>query len=266
MTYRTEVLADNPTGFWEFEETTGTSAADSSGNGYTATVINCNLDVAGPVGSGVGFNGTDSRVVLGEPNTNAALGAWTWELWLNAQENGAVAGIMGEMVHGGDATLLRLSPGTGSWSLQVVLNQSGTTTFISRNVASLPYNTTMHLVVTIENAQTTSPTIRVYRDGAQIAVFTNVTHALVAPWKQQNLGTRDSSTHRYMGTQAVPAFYTYALSATRVASHFAAASGPSAPTGLTVAAEGAGLRSSWTSGATLHVLERERWTGAGTPP
>lgn len=47
---------------------------------------------------------------------------------------------------------------------------------------------------------------------------------------------------------------------------FVPASAVDAPTGLTVTAQGAGLRAAWTSGESEFVLQRERWTAAGTPP
>jgi hypothetical protein len=37
MSYASVVLADTPLGFWKFNEPSGTSAADSSGNGYNGT-------------------------------------------------------------------------------------------------------------------------------------------------------------------------------------------------------------------------------------
>src|SRR5690348_7032901 len=37
MSYSAEVLADSPLAYWKLDETSGTSAADSSGNSRTAT-------------------------------------------------------------------------------------------------------------------------------------------------------------------------------------------------------------------------------------
>jgi len=268
VSYEAAVLADNPTGYWRFEETSGTSAADSSGNGHTATVNGANLDVEGAVGSGVGFDGVDDRVVLGILNTNNALPGWTWEVWVNVQHSANTnQGIIGEHTHGFRRTLLRQTTQASSWTLQIVLD-IGTDVFTARTVAGLPYDTTMHLAVTFENAQTSNPIIRVYRDGTQVASFSNIGAPLRSPWQQQNLGTRDSSNHLFLGMMDEAAFYTYPLSAARVEAHYDATSAPPTPdppTGLTVVQEGSGLRASWTSDADEFVLRRERWIGPGEP-
>lgn len=39
-TYSAAVLADSPVGYWRLDETSGTTAADSSGNGYDGTYVN----------------------------------------------------------------------------------------------------------------------------------------------------------------------------------------------------------------------------------
>src|SRR6188768_1222096 len=66
--YRNAVLADGATGYWEFEETTGSVANDSASGGGSnngtfvgGTVLN---QTGGPVGLGrsVSFNGADARV------------------------------------------------------------------------------------------------------------------------------------------------------------------------------------------------------------
>jgi hypothetical protein len=57
-------------GFWKFEETGGTTAYDSSGNGNNGTLMNGVLRAAGRVGRGLDFDGTDDYVGIA---VNAAL-------------------------------------------------------------------------------------------------------------------------------------------------------------------------------------------------
>ena len=49
---------------WHMEESTGPVALDSSGNGNDGTLFDVTLGRPGFVGSGFGFNGTDSKIVV----------------------------------------------------------------------------------------------------------------------------------------------------------------------------------------------------------
>lgn len=49
MSYLSEVLADSPALYWRLGEPSGTTAADTSGNGRTGTLDNCNLGLAGAI-------------------------------------------------------------------------------------------------------------------------------------------------------------------------------------------------------------------------
>lgn len=61
--YAAEVLADNPVGYWRFEETSGSTFADeiSTNDG---TVFGADLSAAGQVGSGISFDGTDDYCTI----------------------------------------------------------------------------------------------------------------------------------------------------------------------------------------------------------
>src|SRR5436190_19861696 len=64
--------AASPTGHWRFDEGSGTTAADSSGNGHDGTLINGPLWTTGRIGQGLSFNGVDNRVdVAHAPDLNA---------------------------------------------------------------------------------------------------------------------------------------------------------------------------------------------------
>jgi hypothetical protein len=56
--------APSPTGWWRFEETSGTSAADASGNGNTGTLVNTPTRIVGKIGNALQFNGTNQSVSL----------------------------------------------------------------------------------------------------------------------------------------------------------------------------------------------------------
>jgi hypothetical protein len=54
--------AREPVGHWALDETTGTSAGDSSGNGATGSLVNGPTFVAGQLGNAVSFDGVDDRI------------------------------------------------------------------------------------------------------------------------------------------------------------------------------------------------------------
>lgn len=63
------VLASTPAGYWPLSETSGSTAADDSGNGHAGTYVNVTLNQTGldasqPSAGAVWFSGTDSKVVL----------------------------------------------------------------------------------------------------------------------------------------------------------------------------------------------------------
>ncbi len=84
-------------GLWRFDEGSGTTSADSSGNGNTATLFNGPSWVTGYSGDAVEMDGVNSSVQanigtwFGSNNT-LSVSAWTY---VNANSNGPVVGIAG---------------------------------------------------------------------------------------------------------------------------------------------------------------------------
>src|ERR1700733_5279889 len=76
------VQAQTPTGWWKFDEGTGTTAADSSGNGYNATLVNGVSWVTGKIGDAVSANGVNQYVSIPAVNLSAT-NAVTVTLWTN---------------------------------------------------------------------------------------------------------------------------------------------------------------------------------------
>src|SRR5437867_9500112 len=66
-----------PTAYWKLDETSGTTAADSSGNNHPATLVNGPTFTTGKINNGLSLDGTDDYVDLG----NLGLSAGTLSLW-----------------------------------------------------------------------------------------------------------------------------------------------------------------------------------------
>jgi hypothetical protein len=90
--YIGKVLADSPLGLWMLDEVSGTTAADSSGNGrdatYTASGMTYQLEgVSLAIRRAVRTNGSSSYVTL--PDLSALLGtdhAQSYEIWVNTPQ------------------------------------------------------------------------------------------------------------------------------------------------------------------------------------
>src|SRR5262249_55578537 len=70
----------SPVGWWKFDEGTGGSTADSSGNNDTGTLVGVPVFGPGKLGSGLSFNGSNQYVTI--PHTPAlSLTNFTVSLW-----------------------------------------------------------------------------------------------------------------------------------------------------------------------------------------
>jgi hypothetical protein len=69
-----------PVGWWKFDETTGITTLDSSGSGWTGTLINGPLRVSGKSGNALSFDGANDYVLVSDiPRpTDLSLSAWIY--------------------------------------------------------------------------------------------------------------------------------------------------------------------------------------------
>ena len=75
--------AQSAVGYWTFDEGSGTKAADSSGNGHTATLVNGITWVAGKVGDAVSANGYSRQYISIPAIDLSGTQAVTVALWAN---------------------------------------------------------------------------------------------------------------------------------------------------------------------------------------
>jgi hypothetical protein len=71
-----------PVGWWEFSETSGTTAADVSGNGHAATMVNGASWTAGKTGNAVVADGSNQYVSIPAIDLSGTQ-AITWTAWIN---------------------------------------------------------------------------------------------------------------------------------------------------------------------------------------
>ncbi|MDD5688549.1 MAG: fibronectin type III domain-containing protein [Elusimicrobia bacterium] len=70
---------------WSFDEGTGTTAGDSSGNGYTGNIVNGASWADGKIGNALSFDGVDDYIQL--PNVGISTGSFSIEGWVNPKIN-----------------------------------------------------------------------------------------------------------------------------------------------------------------------------------
>jgi hypothetical protein len=88
ITYAQVVLSDNPLAYWRFDETSGTTAIDSSGNGNTGTYVGgVTLGkpgaIVGDPGTSVGFDGTTAWMNAGDVFAFIGNTPCSFEAWVN---------------------------------------------------------------------------------------------------------------------------------------------------------------------------------------
>jgi hypothetical protein len=75
-------FAPGPVGYWNFDEKTGTTANDTSGNGYTGTLTLGPTWTNGKIGAAIDFDGSNDRVTtastLGLTTANVSASAWVY--------------------------------------------------------------------------------------------------------------------------------------------------------------------------------------------
>lgn len=78
-------ITSNLAGHWAFDEGSGTTATDSSGNGYTASLVGDTSWATGKVGPGsVSFDGSGDYINIPDPNLASGISSFTVSAWFKA--------------------------------------------------------------------------------------------------------------------------------------------------------------------------------------
>jgi concanavalin A-like lectin/glucanase superfamily protein len=177
-TYDAGILANSPVAYWKLNETTGTSAADSSGNGRTATYHGtCTLGVAnginGAADTAAEFDGSSCYVRL--PNYQYFTGGnYTITVWANAttlNSNNPMLNLAQANI--ANFWLLTDNPPNGGMLVAQQVN-SGGEQLASRPAAGLTLNTWVEVDAVYSNGG-----VVIYLDGAPLAIGTEVGHSTV---------------------------------------------------------------------------------------
>lgn len=231
MSYPATILADNPVGYWRFEETSGTSAADATGNGHTGTIGNQVALAVGGVSNksaqgthciptnAFGFTGgaAEPNSIVTVPS-NAAFNPahFSAEAWLLLN----TPNTFGLFHCRDDGTNRQYQFRNHGAVLQAIIWLGGTP--ITFNGTTNIADTKWHHVVLVYDGSN----VFIYLDGnvelesAQSGALASVTTPLALGG--DNI-TGDSNANGYTGRVDEPAFYGYALTQAQVTAHLTAA-------------------------------------------
>lgn len=229
-TYDEVVLADSPAGYWKLDETSGTTAADSSGNGRTLSKGTGVTVGASPVmPSGVrsfdfpGTSSTANRLAINDaawqsPHAGAS-GQMTVECWAGFDTLAAIRtlwrkGAASNFEFGLEALT------TGAVQFAVFTAAGGVAAIATSAAGVVTAGPGYHIVGTYDRA---GNFVKVYVNGTEVATATTSANSADGTAVLE-FGLRGSNTDRPMdGLASHLALYPTALSAARVLAHYNAA-------------------------------------------
>ena len=147
-------------GAWGFNEASGTTVADSSGNGNNGTITGATPNAAGRFGGALSFDGVNDIVTVADANSLDVRTSMTLSAWVRPTAGG-----------GWRTVLLKEQPGQLVYALYSSTdnNRPSGHVFTSGDMAVqgpavLPANTWSHLAMTWDGL-----TMRIYVNGAQVS-------------------------------------------------------------------------------------------------
>ena len=220
--YRNAVIADGATAYWEFEETTGTTAADSVGGDNNGTYLGGTVlnQTTGPIGLGrsVSFNGTDARVRIPDAATfDVGSSAFSVEVWYRAN-NTTRGDLFTYKGAGGDFGIHSSSQSANTTSLYH-------NTYRIQNAPVIAAGGAWNHLVAVRSGGTISMYVNgVLSQSVADPDTMNITNDLLIG--SNHLGDPGNLTLLFNGNIDEVAFYPAALSAAQVSNHFALAAVP----------------------------------------
>jgi large repetitive protein len=246
LSYEQTVLNDHPSFLWQLNETSGTTAADASPNGFSGIYEpGTTQGAAGPFPgqTATGFDGQSGIVTSANAVASPGPQTFSVEAWFKTTTNdgGKIVGF-GSSQTGGSSANNNASPGSGNYDRHIYMMNDGQLVFGVYNSGVQTIETPnayndgqWHYVV-----GTLGPSgMAMYVDGHLIGTNSTTTPQAYTgfwrvggdnlngwnldPWGSNSQGTTQPHSYWFSGTIADVAVYPVALSASQVGAHYAAA-------------------------------------------
>ena len=215
--YADEVAADSPLLYWRLEETSGSTASDEQNN-FDGTVVGADLNVAGKVGSGASFDGTDDYIHAATSSDYNST-AITVEAWLRTASSSGFPMIAArESGAAGTSTRVfqfRLDQSTGRLAA-IIWNNSGD--IIANFVAGstdLTDNAWHHAVMSVNGTH-----VLLHADKVEVGSESYTGDLRTNSDRQFEVARVGNDGQYFSGRLDEIAYYTSALSAARIAAHY----------------------------------------------
>ena len=216
-TYRDEVLTDAPLGYWRLGESSGTTAADASGNARPGAYVNTPTLgspglLTGEANTSVTFDGITEHVSIPEAPVWNLTGDLTIEALINVTGGHNYRTIVSKHRATDDTSTFELRIEASTGRLQFIQKTTAGTYMTASAPTPLSTGTTYHVAVTKAGT-----TVRLYINGVldRTATFSSPVAANVSPVR---IAIRDGQ-KAFGGRIDEVAIYDHALSAARIGAH-----------------------------------------------
>jgi RHS repeat-associated protein len=197
-------------GYWKFDENSGTTATDSSGNSNTGTLSSGAAWTTGQSGTATNLDGVDDYVQVGAQSSLVMTNACTLSAWIYPTGAGSLGAYGGIIVNKeGEYELARFADGTIQWAFA---NTNPGWNWINTGYVA-PLNQWTHVAVTYD-----SGTVKTYINGTLTHTYSGSgTIGDVEPSLNDfRIGGRQVASHHFQGRIDEVRVYNRALSASEV--------------------------------------------------
>ena len=214
-------------GWWKLDETSGTTAADSSGNGLAGALSNGPAWTPGQIGRGLLFDGADDYVNIGNVSElnfermNAFSGAaWIYPTDVSAESHSIMSkgGSISPYQGWNFDQYCRSNNKATSISLQIMHDAGNNYIEVHAPQDSIAVNQWYHVCFTYDGSSQASG-VKLYINGVSqtTTIVMNTLSASIANYFGAGIGMRNGSLQPYQGKIDDVRIYNRALSATEVA-------------------------------------------------
>ena len=199
---------------YSFNEGTGTTVTDLSGNNITGTIRGATWTTQGKYGNALSFNGSSSYVDLGNPTALRLTGSMTIEAWINATSSPPDDGQIVAKSNNSSGWQFKTSPDTGPHRFGVAVSGSNSSRTQRYSTTTRSLNTWYHVAGVYDAS---ARTLNIYVNG----VLDNGTLVGTVPASQVNnnvnvnIGRRTGGFY-FNGRIDEVRIYSRALSATEI--------------------------------------------------